>query len=33
MIMIEEKSYLYIDISKWLDFRVSSDKNIKMIKS
>jgi hypothetical protein len=29
--IIEEKElYLYIDISKWLDFRVFSDKDVKL---
>jgi hypothetical protein len=28
--IIEEKFYLYIDISKWLDFRVFSDKDVKI---
>ena len=29
--IIEEKFYLYIDISKWLDFRVFSDKDVKIV--
>jgi hypothetical protein len=28
---LEEKSYLYIDISKWLDFRVFSVKEVKIV--
>jgi hypothetical protein len=28
--IIEEKFYLYIDISKWLDFRVFSDKDVRI---
>ena len=29
--IIEEKVLLYIDISKWLDFRVFSDKDVKIV--
>ena len=29
--IIEEKCYPYIDISKWLDFRVFSDKDVKTV--
>jgi hypothetical protein len=28
---LRRKSYLYIDISKWLDFRVFSDKDVKIV--
>jgi hypothetical protein len=29
--IIEEKVLLYIDISKWLDFRVFPDKDVKIV--
>jgi hypothetical protein len=31
--IIEEKSHLYFDISKWLNFRVFSDKDVKCLKT